>query len=144
VLEKIISDRGLSRHTRITGWADGATVRREIGAARAFVLPSFSEGLPVAIMEAFALGRPVVSTYVAGIPELVETGCSGWLVPAGSVEGLTKALREVLDASVVTLTTMAAEGRRRVQDDHDSRKNAELLAQLFERTAHGNMSRTER
>jgi colanic acid/amylovoran biosynthesis glycosyltransferase len=134
LLETIIGDKGLAGHLRITGWADGATVRREIAAARAFVLPSFSEGLPVAIMEAFALGRPVVSTYVAGIPELVEPGRSGWLVPAGSVEGLTRALREVLDTPVTALTAMAAEGRRRVQDEHDSRKNARILVDLFART----------
>ena len=52
------------------------------------VLPSFAEGLPIVIMEALALGRPVVSTYIAGIPELVQHGESGWLVPAGSVAAL--------------------------------------------------------
>jgi colanic acid/amylovoran biosynthesis glycosyltransferase len=130
-LEKIIADRALQKQVRITGWADGAAVRREIGAARAFVLPSFSEGLPVAIMEAFALGRPVVSTYVAGIPELVEPGRSGWLVPAGSVDHLTQALREVLATSPAELTRMAEQGRRRVGEEHDCRKNARLLSDLF-------------
>ena len=48
------------------------------------VLPSFAEGLPIVIMEAFALGRPVISTYIAGIPELVDRE-PGWLVPAGDV-----------------------------------------------------------
>lgn len=81
-----------------------------------------------------ALGRPVVSTYVAGIPELVEPGRSGWLVPAGSIDALTKALREVLDTPAATLTIVAAEGRRRVQDEHDSRKNR-ILADLFARNS---------
>lgn len=134
-IEQSIADRGLRGHTRITGWADGAAVRREITGARAFVLPSFSEGLPVAIMEAFALGRPVVSTYVAGIPELVEHGRSGWLVPAGAVEALTKALREVLSAPAAKLTEMGREGRRRVEDEHDSRKNAKILFDLFTASA---------
>jgi colanic acid/amylovoran biosynthesis glycosyltransferase len=130
-LEKSVAEHGLGARVRMTGWADGATVRREIVAARAFVLPSFSEGLPVAIMEAYALGRPVVSTYVAGIPELVEPGRSGWLVPAGSVEGLARALREALSVPVGVLQAMADEGRRRVHDEHDSLKNARLLADLF-------------
>lgn len=134
-LEQSIRDHGLGGQTQITGWADGKTVRQEIAAARAFVLPSFSEGLPVAIMEAFALGRPVVSTYVAGIPELVQPGRSGWLVPAGSVESLTQALREVLAASPETLTSMAGEGRKRVCAEHDSRKNAQILAELFAQVA---------
>ena len=49
-------------------------MREEILAARALVLPSFAEGLPVVIMEAMALRRPVLTTYVAGIPELVRQG----------------------------------------------------------------------
>jgi colanic acid/amylovoran biosynthesis glycosyltransferase len=130
-LERSIAERGLQPHIRITGWADGETVRREVVAARAFVLPSFSEGLPVAIMEAFALGRPVVSTYVAGIPELVEPGRSGWLVPAGSADHLARALREVLACSPARLGEMAEEGRRRVLHEHDSRKNAQILRDLF-------------
>jgi colanic acid/amylovoran biosynthesis glycosyltransferase len=131
-LEQRIVERGMQKYIRITGWADGAAVRREIAGGRAFVLPSFSEGLPVAIMEAYALGRPVVSTYVAGIPELVEPGRSGWLVPAGSVGHLTQALREVLAASPAELTRMAAEGRKRVCEEHDCRKNARILRDLFQ------------
>jgi glycosyltransferase involved in cell wall biosynthesis len=134
-LEKSIADKGIGQQVRITGWADGAAVRREILAGRAFVLPSFSEGLPVAIMEAFALGRPVVSTYVAGIPELVEHGRSGWLVPAGAVDELVVALREVLAASPAELGKMADEGRRRVHELHDCRKNAAVLRDLI-RAAH--------
>jgi colanic acid/amylovoran biosynthesis glycosyltransferase len=131
VLEASIAEHQLGDRVRITGWADGAAVRREILAARAFVLPSFSEGLPVAIMEAFALGRPVVSTYVAGVPELVEPGHSGWLVPAGAVEELVTALREVLAKSPTELTAMAAAGRRRVHEQHDCLKNAAILRDLF-------------
>ena len=84
---------------RITGWLSGADVRREIEAARGLVLPSFAEGLPVVLMEALALGRPVVSTYVAGIPELVQDGVNGWLVPAGDVERLAEAIRRAADSA---------------------------------------------
>src|SRR5688572_31740184 len=56
---------------------------------------SFAEGLPVVIMEALALGRPVLATAVAGIPELVSPEC-GWLVPAGSVEALVQAMKDAL------------------------------------------------
>lgn len=135
LLEKSIAEHRLESRVRITGWADGAAVRREIIAGRAFVLPSFSEGLPVAIMEAFALGRPVVSTYVAGIPELVVPGRSGWLVPAGAVDELVDALRAVLAASPAELGRMAAEGCRLVHELHDCRKNAVILRDLL-REAH--------
>ena len=71
------------------------------------VLPSFAEGLPVVIMEALALGRPVISTYVAGIPELVEPGVCGWLVSAGSIEALTDKMRMALELPVGELEKWA-------------------------------------
>ena len=81
-------------------------VRNEILAARALVLPSFAEGLPVVIMEAMALRRPVISTFVAGIPELVHPGEHGWLVPAGDVEALASAMQACLDTPTETLARM--------------------------------------
>ena len=73
-IEEAIRRAGLEDAITLIGWASGERVRAEIEAARAIVLPSFSENLPVVLMEAMALGRPVISTYVAGIPELVEPG----------------------------------------------------------------------
>ena len=65
-------------------------MREEISAARALVQPSLAEGLPVVIMEALALRRPIISTFIAGIPELVGPGEHGWLVPAGDVDALVE------------------------------------------------------
>ena len=81
-------ERDLARRVHLAGSLSSAGVRKEIQAARALVLPSLAEGLPVVLMEAFALGRPVVATTVGGVAELVEPGA----LPAG--EG--KAVR-VLD-----------------------------------------------
>jgi len=61
-VERRVEALGLGKEVRITGWIGGAAVRDELLAARALVLPSFAEGLPVVIMEAMALGRPVIST----------------------------------------------------------------------------------
>ncbi|MEI4479854.1 glycosyltransferase, partial [Klebsiella pneumoniae] len=83
-IEARIGELKLAERTTITGWISEAQVRDEVRKARALVLPSFAESLPVVIMEAMALRRPVISTYVAGIPELVRDGDTGWLVPAGS------------------------------------------------------------
>src|SRR5436190_7279270 len=81
----------------------------------------FAEGLPVVVMEALALERPVLSTFVAGIPELVESAKSGYLVPAGSVDGLAAAMKEVLSAPVDELREMGRAGARRVSLQHDAR-----------------------
>ena len=131
VVESDIVRRGLEGKVQITGWISNDTVRKHILDARALVLPSFAEGLPVVIMEALALGRPVVSTYVAGIPELVENGVNGWLVPAGSVEDLTKVLQEVLAVPVERLTEMGRAGMASVAARHDAAREAARLAHLF-------------
>ena len=70
-IEALVKSYDLHAKVSITGWIDARQVRAEILAARALVLPSFAEGLPVVIMEAMALKRPIISTFVAGIPELV-------------------------------------------------------------------------
>ena len=88
VIEALVIRQNLQGRVRITGWISSEQVRDEILAARALVLPSFAEGLPVVIMEAMALRRPVISTFVAGIPELVKPGEHGWLVPSGDVEAV--------------------------------------------------------
>ncbi|MGB3239549.1 MAG: glycosyltransferase [Geitlerinemataceae cyanobacterium] len=125
-------DRGnLPDRIEITGWASNAEVRDYLLASRVLVLPSFAEGLPVGIMEALALGRPVVSTYVAGIPELVETNVCGWLVPPGSVEALTDVLRVALQTSPEVLAQMGRIGAERVAQHHDATLEARKLAMLF-------------
>jgi colanic acid/amylovoran biosynthesis glycosyltransferase len=130
-IEGLIDRLDLRGHVRITGYLGTAEVRRELEAARAMVLPSFAEGLPVVLMEALALGRPVVSTFVAGIPELVRDGVHGWLVPAGDVETLATAIRELLTAPPERLDAMGKAGAARVAERHDIRREAEKLAELF-------------
>jgi colanic acid/amylovoran biosynthesis glycosyltransferase len=130
-IEALIARHGLGQRIRITGWADSKQVRSAILESRALVLPSFAEGLPVAIMEAFALSRPVLSTFVAGIPELVESGKSGWLVPAGSIDDLVTALRSVFTSPPEELARMGREGRKSVELRHDIDEIAGGLVALF-------------
>lgn len=130
-IEALIAERGLEKSVTITGWAPASEVKRQLVGARALVLPSFAEGLPVVIMEALALGRPVLTTSIAGIPELVGHEECGWLVPAGSMEALVPAMARVLETPVDRLTAMGLEGRRRVVEQHDADKIATGLAALF-------------
>jgi glycosyltransferase involved in cell wall biosynthesis len=130
-VEATVARRGLERHVTLLGWQSGEVVRQQLRNSRALVMPSFAEGLPVAIMEAFALGRPVIATYVGGIPELVEPGRSGWLVPAGSRSALADALREAARASIETLEAMGAEGRRRVHQQHAIADQVDTLLKIW-------------
>ncbi|MBF8708885.1 glycosyltransferase [Pseudomonas putida] len=134
-IEALIARHGLQQHVRITGWISSAQVREEILAARALVLPSFAEGLPVVIMEAMALRRPVLTTYVAGIPELVRPAENGWLFPAGAVDELAAAMADCLAQPAETLQRMGEAARQRVLQRHDIDTEAARLASYFKASA---------
>ncbi|WP_048753104.1 glycosyltransferase, partial [Crocosphaera watsonii] len=109
-IEEAINNFNLQDTVEITGWATQEQVQNYILQSQAMVLPSFAEGLPVVIMESLALARPVISTYLAGIPELVIPEKSGWLVPAGSVEALVTTMKTVLDNPISQLEAMGKIG----------------------------------
>jgi glycosyltransferase involved in cell wall biosynthesis len=96
-------------------------------------LPSFAEGLPVVVMEAFADARPVIATAIAGVPELV-TSKTGWLVPAGDARSLAGAIRELAATPRATLNEMGQAARTRVLDRHDSNREAAKLIALLTST----------
>jgi len=131
-IETLIAQHGLTGRVQITGWASSDQVRAEIERARVLVLASFAEGLPVVIMEALAAGRAVLSTAVAGIPELVTSDC-GWLIASGSVDELTAGLRRALHASDAELERMGRRGQARVRSLHDVETEASKLGLLFRR-----------
>jgi glycosyltransferase involved in cell wall biosynthesis len=130
-IESAIERHGLGGSVQITGWISSDRVREEILAARALVLPSFAEGLPVVIMEAMALRRPVLSTFVAGIPELVLGGENGWLFPAGSLDELATAIEDCLSKSEEEIQRMGDAGYGRVIERHSVDIEAAKLAALF-------------
>ena len=134
-IERMIDDHNLRGRVTITGWASSEAVREYILDSRALVLPSFAEGLPVVIMEALALNRPVIATEIAGIPELVDAAC-GWLIPAGSVEALANAMEEALSLPATRLDALGAEGRQRILARHNAANNGEKLLALIHH-AHG-------
>ncbi len=131
LIEKRIEQLGLQSQVAITGWLSGIEVKEWLLRCKAMVLPSFAEGLPVVIMEAFALGRPVITTYIAGIPELVENDINGWMVPAGSVHSLAEAIRSACDANLDEVSRLGEAGRQRVRKLHDSDREARRLCDLY-------------
>lgn len=132
-IETAIKAHRLQDRVHITGWIDGERVRREILASRALVLPSFAEGLPVVLMEAMALRRPVISTYVAGIPELVRDGECGWLIPAGSVDALVVAMEQAIRQPTEVMEVMGEAAFRRAASRHLIDIEAARLFRLFQR-----------
>jgi colanic acid/amylovoran biosynthesis glycosyltransferase len=130
-IEMQIAHRKLQKHFRITGWISSEQVREELLAARALVLPSFAEGLPVVVMEAMALRRPVLTTYIAGIPELIESGKHGKLFPAGDVDALASAMQEFLAQPLALVEVMGEAAHYRALERHSIDSEAGKLARLM-------------
>lgn len=143
-IEQSIAQFGLGKQVTVTGWINSDQVRDQILMARGLVLPSFIEGLPVVVMEAMALRRPVLTTYVGGIPELVRAGENGWLFPAGDVEGLAAALEDFLSRPVEELRILGDAGHSRVLERHSIDIEAAKLATLFLDSANDEQSAVRR
>jgi glycosyltransferase involved in cell wall biosynthesis len=121
-----VSFEGAVGQEQILGYYERADV---------FALPSFAEGIPVVLMEAMATGLPVVSTTIAGIPELVDDGASGFLVTPGRVDELAGALERVLAAGAEERAEMGRVGRERVESEFATVRVAERLLELFREQA---------
>lgn len=130
-VEALVGKYALGKQVRMTGSVSAGQLREEILRARGLVLPSFAEGLPMVIMEAMALRRPVLTTFVAGIPELVRPGENGWLFPAGSVDALAAAMEDFLSRSAEELRVMGDAAHARVRERHSVDVQAAKLGGLF-------------
>jgi len=89
-VEKIINDRNLSNNVKLLGWLNNEQKREKLKEVEVVILPSYDENLPMALIEAMACGKVIISTYAGGIPDLVKPGYNGYLFNAGSVDQLVK------------------------------------------------------
>ena len=134
-IERQIKDYGIEKNVILAGLASSDQIRDYILASRAMVLPRFAEGLPMVLMEALALRRPVISTQIAALPELVEHGVYGWLLPAGSIDELVTAIQDALEKPVNELERMGEEGAERVRQQHNAKTEAAKLIALIQRNS---------
>ena len=141
-LEARSASHGAGDRIRITGWRDRAEVASILAAAHLLVAPSVTssdgdqEGIPVALMEAMAAGLPIATTRHSGIPELVEEGVSGLLVPERDAAALADALRE-LATNPERWQAMGRAGRAKVEADYDIHRLNDRLVELLARAGEG-------
>lgn len=119
----------LGDRVRFTGYLSQDEVATEMKACDFFVLPSFAEGVPVVLMEAFASGKPVIATRVAGVAELVEDKENGFLIAPGDVDGLAAAMQAMVASD--TRDQMGMRGRETVHAAFNIDTEAARLARLF-------------
>jgi glycosyltransferase involved in cell wall biosynthesis len=126
---------GLEDRVTLTGAVGQDRIRDYYERADVFALSSFAEGLPTVLVEALAMEVPVVTTWVMGVPELVEDGVSGLLVPPGRADALANALERLLAESPQRRAGMGQAGRRKVGGEFALDRSARELCDLFEASA---------
>jgi len=122
-----VTFRGYQPQEAVAGFLNEADI---------LVLPSFAEGVPVVLMEAMASGIPVIASRVAGIPELVQDGVSGFLVPPGDSETLSARLETLLSDPSLR-ARMGQAGRAKVEAEFNIDREAAWLAELFSGNGQG-------
>jgi glycosyltransferase involved in cell wall biosynthesis len=129
-LTRLVRERRLDDVIRLPGVVGQEEIRDYYRQADIFVLPSFAEGIPGVLMEAMAMGLPVVTTRIAGIPELVEDGYSGFVVPPGRVDALVDAVQR-LAADPELRREMGERGRAKVIAEYSIEPSAAGMHEMF-------------
>ena len=129
-LERAIASKGLGRYITLEGSVNQDRIRDYYRQADIFVLPSFAEGIPVVLMEAMAMEVPCISTFVAGIPELVRNEIDGILIPPSDEQELALSIGRLIDDSNLR-RRLGAAGRQRVIEKYDLDQNVARLAEIF-------------
>jgi glycosyltransferase involved in cell wall biosynthesis len=129
-IEKQIAALGLGQRFVLAGFRDD--VRRYLPYLDLLAIPSFTEGLPVVLLEAFAAGVPVVASAVGGIPEVLEDGRSGFLVPPADAAALATAIGRALSDEEAR-REMGRRGRDRVREDYSFARQSAAYQELFGR-----------
>lgn len=96
-LEKTLADHQFNGDVKFAGWVNGIKKAELLNGCDVYVLPSYFEGLPISILEAMSYGKPVISTHVGGIPEIVKPGVNGWLFEPGDKNALGSIITEAMN-----------------------------------------------
>lgn len=128
--KEMVSREGISDMVDYIGWVDGEAKEKAYAASHILVLPSYNEGLPISVLEGMAHAKPIISTPVGGIPEVVVTGVNGFLVEPGDKEALTK----VIDCYLENPRQIDAHGResRRLAERFSPQAITNQLKQLYQ------------
>lgn len=129
-LEALIAKLDLGDAVRLAGACNHDRVPEYLASSDIFVLSSFLEGVPVVLMEAMAMQLPCVATRITGIPEIIQDGIEGLLVPPGSAECLAEAIERLVDDEALALSLGVA-GRAKVRAKYDIDHNGERLCEAF-------------
>ena len=139
-LQRMADELGIQDHVDVMGWTAGEAKVDAFQSADVYCLPSYAENLPVSILEAMAARLPVISTPVAGTPEEVLEGKTGFLVQPGDVNALSDRLIRLLNDEALR-TSMGQAGRKHAEENFDNEVVCKRLIELWESTLNKKLKR---
>lgn len=121
-----IDSLGLGNHIQFLGYLDRDALKRELGLAHLAIIPSHGESFGLAVAEAQVAGLPVVAYRVGAVPELIEHGVTGWLVPLRRPDRLAQAVVQAIESPRLTYEAGQA-GRKRMRNRFSWTRTAEQM-----------------
>jgi glycosyltransferase involved in cell wall biosynthesis len=131
-MARLVAELGLQQRVVCPGWLGPERLRAELGRATVFALPSYAEGMPMALLEAMSWGLPVIATPVGGVPQVVEHGVNGLLVAPGDIDGLAAALARLLEEPALR-ESLGAAARRTIETRFSLATALDRLGELYRR-----------
>lgn len=130
-VRRIVLENSWEEKVKVLGWLENEALSEIYQSARVFALPSYNEGLPIALLEAMAYGIPVVTTPVGGIPELVRDGENGFLIQPGDVASLAHSIGVLMrDSSLYE--RMSRNAREAVEREFGVKKIIQQLSLVYD------------
>lgn len=129
-LKQYVRENSLENYVVFLGWLDGVKKKNALETNQVLILPSYNEGLPIAILEAISYGMPVIATNVGSIAEAVLEGENGFLVDPGDVDGYENALQRLI-TDYPLRQSMAKKSRDLAEKQYDEKKYFVKLAEIF-------------
>ena len=134
--KKIVEENGLGEHVVFLGWVRDGVKEEQFKNCSTFILPSYHEGMPMAVLEAMSYGLATISTNAGGIPQIIEQGVSGIRVEAGDVEAIAETLIDVLKDEDKR-KALGVFGRERIKEKFDFKGNVERLEEMYKDIGEG-------
>lgn len=128
--EKLACELGVGDRCEFLGWITGEEKEELFNRAGIYCLPSKNEGMPMSVLEAMAHGIPTIATPVGGVPQVIEDGIDGFLVPVDDEGALSSILCKLADSSLLR-SKIGASGRKTIENNFSIERNIEALAKLY-------------
>lgn len=134
-LKELVKKNKLEKYFEFTGWIDGKKKEECYKRSTVMVLPSYNEGLPIAILEAISYGLPVIATDVGDIAAAVHNGKNGYLISPGDINALADSIVKICDE--MHYKTFSDYSKRLAQDKFDENKFFNIFSEIYHKNYGG-------